>query len=260
MRIALALLAACALAAAPGSVHSSFTAKTSSASTFRAATLFAPRNVARPTISGTRSLAASPGTWLNATSFDYRWMRGDALVGTGPTYAGTAEDADREVRVVVTARNAAGASAPVASDPVLVDPPPPYGLAATYWSNTDFTGPSFSRVDPQLDFEWHGAAPAPGIASDFSARWTGRLRARFSETYTLTTRADDRVRLWIDGRLLIDDNWWTVDDVASVRLEAGRAHEIRVELQDWTGGALMRLWWESASQPRQIVPTTRFTP
>ncbi len=264
-RLALALLLACFATAAPGAVHSSFTARTTSTGTFRAAALFPPRNLTAPTIAGTQTLTASPGTWSPAaTAYDFRWERrtttGWQTIASGPTYATTAADVDREVRVVVIARNAAGPSAPAASAPRLVDPPPPHGLRATYWSGTEFSGASITRLDPQLDFAWGSAAPDPAISPDFSARWTGRLLPRHSETYTLTTRADDRVRLWIDGRLLVDDNRWWADDTAAVALEAGRSHEIRVELQDWTQDAALRLWWESPSQPKQIVPTTRLTP
>src|ERR1019366_10669413 len=59
----------------------------------------------------------------------------------------------------------------------------------------------------------------------------------------LLTRADDGVRLWIDGKLFIDD--WA-DHAASLktaklRLEAGKEHDLRIEYYQHGGEALMEL-------------------
>ena len=51
------------------------------------------------------------------------------------------------------------------------------GLKAEYFSNTDFSGkPVLTRVDPQIQFDWNAAAPAPGVSKKaFAVRWTGTL-------------------------------------------------------------------------------------
>src|SRR5262249_9751248 len=80
------------------------------------------------------------------------------------------------------------------------------GLLGHYFSSPDLTGPAWTRTDGTIDFAWNGARPAPPVPGhDFSVRWTGEVQAQFSETYTFWTRSDDGVRLWVDGRLLIDD-------------------------------------------------------
>jgi hypothetical protein len=81
----------------------------------------APRNTARPTITGDaqvgESLTANDGTWTNnPTSFAYQWERCDidAIVcapvpgATGKTYGVRATDVGFRLRVEVTARNASG--------------------------------------------------------------------------------------------------------------------------------------------------------
>src|SRR6185436_19422079 len=81
----------------------------------------------------------------------------------------------------------------------------PAGLTATFFDNRDFTGPSITRIDPTINFNWANASPDAAIAADtFSARWTGRIQPRYTETYTFTTTSDDGVRLWVNGQLLID--------------------------------------------------------
>ena len=41
---------------------------------------------------------------------------------------------------------------------------------------------------------------------NWSARWTGQVKAQYSEQYTLCTSTDDGARLWVNG-ILIVDHW-----------------------------------------------------
>jgi hypothetical protein len=130
------------------------------------------------------------------------------------------------------------------------------GLKAEYFDYTDLTGKVAERVDQTVDFDWGQAEPVPGVGDDFSVRWTGVVTPRHSETYTLSTHADDGVRLWIDGRLVIDD--WTTHSAAErtgdLALEAGRAYDLRLEYFDAGHRGVARLYWRSPSQAREIVP------
>jgi len=88
-------------------------------------------------------------------------------------------------------------------------PPPPAGCwNADYFSNRDLSGPvTLNRCDPDINFNWTGTSPAPGTLNqyNFSARWTRVFYMNYG-TYRVTTTADDGVRVWIDGVLVID-NW-----------------------------------------------------
>jgi glucose/arabinose dehydrogenase len=137
------------------------------------------------------------------------------------------------------------------------------GLTATYYNNNNFTGTTVTRLDPMIDFAWGNGAPAPGIAADtFSVRWEGRVRADHSETYTFTTRADDGVRLWVDGQLLIN-NWparWPLERSASIALVGGREYDIVMEYYENYATARASLLWSSPSTPRAVVPTSHLFP
>ena len=64
-----------------------------------------------------------------------------------------------------------------------------------------------SRVDPVINFNWGEGIAGPGLHIDnISMRWTGQVQAVVSGSYVFTTAADDGVRLWIGGQLVID-NW-----------------------------------------------------
>ncbi len=79
------------------------------------------------------------------------------------------------------------------------------GLHADYFDNTDFTGNTVSQTDAAVNFNWQSAAPTTGISpGTYSVRWTGQVQALETGTYQFTTTADDGVRLWVNGQLLVD--------------------------------------------------------
>ena len=137
------------------------------------------------------------------------------------------------------------------------------GLRGQYHSGIDFRTLLVTRTDPTLDFAWGAAAPAAGVPADgFSVRWTGQIVPRYSQTYTFFTRSDDGVRLWVNGRSIIDD--WTdhgvVERSGSIALTAGTRYDIKVEYYDRAGSANLQLSWSSPSQARQIIPASQLFP
>jgi hypothetical protein len=132
------------------------------------------------------------------------------------------------------------------------------GVQATYYDTVDLTGPTVTRVDPTIDFDWADGSPAPSIAANtFSARWTGQVQAQFTEAYTFTTLSDDGVRLWINNQLVVDN--WTdhgaVENAAApIALVKGQRYDVRMEYYERTGSAVAALSWSSASTPKTVVP------
>jgi hypothetical protein len=137
------------------------------------------------------------------------------------------------------------------------------GLTATYYDNRDFTGPSVTRVDARVDFDWQAGAPHASIGSDtFSARWTGKILPAHSERYTFYLSGDDGVRLVVNGQLVVDG--WQADvsfqHSGSIEFQGGRLYDIKLEYREDYGSSHVNLAWASASQPKQIVPTTALFP
>lgn len=133
------------------------------------------------------------------------------------------------------------------------------GLTAQYFHNKDFTGLAYESVEA-IDFDWGTGSPAPGVApTTFSVRWTGQVRAAYSEDYTFYTTSDQGVRLWVDGQLLIDhwDAHSAAEDSATISLLSGRRYDIRVDYYEQSGSAEVRLEWSSASLPREVVPAAQ---
>lgn len=141
-----------------------------------------------------------------------------------------------------------------------------HGLKGDYYLGNQFESYRFTRVDPNIDFIWTNQVVDPRMPTrqPFSVRWTGTIKPDFSETYTIYTSSDDGVRLWIDGRLVIDN--WTEhapqEDVVRVPLQGGREVPIRLEYFEVDGLQIqvIKLYWESPSQPKVYIPTRSLFP
>lgn len=126
------------------------------------------------------------------------------------------------------------------------------GLKAEYFNDRDFSGqPAFVRGDANIDFQWNSLAPAPGVRDDnFSVRWTGKLKAPESGKYALGLRANGPVRVWLDGKLVIEEtaNRRTRNETKEIDFEAGRSYDLRVEYNENANHyAQAKLFWAPPS-------------
>ncbi len=137
------------------------------------------------------------------------------------------------------------------------------GLTGTYFSQPGFTGTSTIRIDPTVNFNWGTGSPVSGVGPDnWSARWTGQIEAEVSGAYTFHVRSDDGARLWVDGKLIVDD-WNDHTSRVSqgqVQLQGGRRYAIRLEYHDTKGEAGLRLLWSAPGIVRQVVPASQLFP
>jgi hypothetical protein len=176
------------------------------------------------------------------------------------------------------------------------------GVKAEYFANLELKGePVLTRVDPCIRYgplkgpfrelaakaDWFKAGdPAELRAGKFSARWSGLIEAPVSEDFEFTLYTDSakwgeagdkiggaRVRLWIDGKLVIDD-WGAREDNLKggyshrlpaskpVPLQGGRLVPIKLEYAGlWGGpGAHVHLYWKSPLTDLRHVPQTLLYP
>jgi len=138
----------------------------------------------------------------------------------------------------------------------------PTGISDEYYSNDTahrLVGTPVSRGDTTIDFFWNGSPFGSVSGDNFSVRWRARVRPQFSETYTFTTRTDDGARLWVNGQLLVDQ--WVgqaaTEVSGTITLVAGQYYDLEMQYYDGSFDGEARLYWTSASQPKQIIPANR---
>ncbi len=149
------------------------------------------------------------------------------------------------------------------------------GLLGSYWTNTTsaaFTNVTFAisptlvRTDETVNFNFGSSGPAPIIGgTNYAVRWTGSVQPQFSEPYTFYTMADDGVRLYVNGRLLIND--WADQPATTmsgtIMLKAQQLYNIELDYYYKTNdsnGAQVSLSWSSPSTPQAIIPQTQIYP
>jgi len=131
------------------------------------------------------------------------------------------------------------------------------GLEAQYYEDMELTSLALERTDAAVDFDFAGGEPTPELgAGSFSVRWRGFLSPEDSETYTFTVESSDGARLWVDGRLVIDA-WFDRslgESTGTIELAANRAVPMVLEYFENTGDAFVRLFWQSATLEKELVP------
>jgi glucose/arabinose dehydrogenase len=121
-------------------------------------------------------------------------------------------------------------------------------FTAKYYDNTSFSGaPVLTRQDPDINFAWGGGSPDPSVPDhNFSARWT-KTQWFGAGRYTFTAVADDGVRVYVDGKRVIDQ-WFgpanTEFDYTTVLGEGN--HRITMEYVEYGGDATASLSWDAA--------------
>ena len=118
-----------------------------------------------------------------------------------------------------------------------------------YYAGTSLDGPALLRDDASVSFDWGSGSPASGIPADnWSARWTRDLTLGTGLT-SFQVRVDDGVRLWVDGRLLIDE-WHAANTTYTAEIYlSGDPHTVRVEYVEYGGNALISLSWQRIDLP-----------
>jgi hypothetical protein len=155
------------------------------------------------------------------------------------------------------------------------------GLRAEYFANRDLSGtPVLVRDADNPSRNWATNAPASELTADaFSVRWEGEIEIPFTETFRFGIKNNGGARVWLDGRLLIDD-WRDYDGTAipysndryrqtgsdPLSLRAGQRCRLRIEFyksprhKELPHEARMQLEWESFTLSRQTVPVTALYP
>ncbi|MBC8448822.1 MAG: SH3 domain-containing protein [Chloroflexi bacterium] len=131
-----------------------------------------------------------------------------------------------------------------------------------YWANRELSGhPLLARNDVGIDFDWQTGAPAPGLPADgFSARWSRWVDLE-TGLYRFYALADDGIRCYLDGSLILDEWHDSVgDEVYVFDLVLAGPRRLVVEYYEQTGGAQVKFWWKWVGAPPSPTPTATPTP
>lgn len=130
-----------------------------------------------------------------------------------------------------------------------------HGATGRYYSDQTFTNLIVARTDLELNWNFGTTPPAPGMPiTNYSIRWNFRQTFEFSEVYTLKFDVDDRVKVWIDGTLVLDAGSVGVHTVTFTAV-AEQVYNVQIDFVQETATAKMIYKWSSASQAEEVVPS-----
>lgn len=214
----------------------------------------------------------APGTVVNVTGNGFQNYKTRLLLdGVGATtnifrprkdgtfQVGITVSSTPKTQILVAEQNTSGSKwTKVAETTIVVQTnvPPPDPIVpsnaylAEYFSNKTLTAPTVSTATvATVGADWGLGGPAGLPVDGFSVRYRGKWTFE-ATTYIFTVRADDGVRLYVDGTLLID-KW--IDQAATTftaekTLTAGE-HEIKVEYYEAGGQAILSFSWAVKTDP-----------
>ena len=114
-----------------------------------------------------------------------------------------------------------------------------------YYNNRFLSGsPVFTQCESDINYDWGWVGPGNGVGNDnFSVCWTGRFSFD-TGNYTFRARADDGIKVWVDGDLIINE--WKDQPAMEYKQErsiSAGEHEVKVEYYENAGRAVAEVWW-----------------
>jgi len=125
------------------------------------------------------------------------------------------------------------------------------GWWAAYYDNIALSGdPTLVRRETSLSLDWDDPALEPVVGGNgFSARWIGAVRLAKAGTYAFTARGCDGLRVWMDGRLVIDawEEGGLLPHIGELALAAG-IHDVHIEFYHAQGAPVLDFYWASMAE------------
>jgi len=130
------------------------------------------------------------------------------------------------------------------------------GLTTRFYNGQNFDTLEVTRVESKLDWNWNDGVSRPKELHQhyYSMRFSGEVLAPESGQYTISTTSNDGIRVWIDGKLVIDN--WTdhgvTTNMGEIDLKAGKRYKIKMEYYQTLGGAVTKLAWILPSERNKM--------
>jgi len=141
------------------------------------------------------------------------------------------------------------------------------GLTADYFNGTNFNTFEFTRTDYEVQLVDGQNNPLPADIlnpNGYSVRWTGTVIPSYSQAYRFSVQANHPMKVFIRGQTtpIIDTTQAGAPTTsANIGLAAGERVAIRVEYYKNSNTiSLAKLFWESPSEPRALIPGMRMYP
>lgn len=133
------------------------------------------------------------------------------------------------------------------------------GLKGEYFNDASLSKAAFTRTDAAVVFQdWNQLGVHYKITSgSYSIRWSGKVMPHFSEACTFSVETGGGIRLYVDGKLILDswkEQYPGTLKSSAITLVAGQKYDIKMEYFNTDSRSNIGLKWESASLPSEYIP------
>ncbi|HEY5347368.1 MAG TPA: glycoside hydrolase family 3 C-terminal domain-containing protein [Rhizomicrobium sp.] len=128
------------------------------------------------------------------------------------------------------------------------------GLTAEFYKGADFTGtPALTRIDARVSYD-RDALPVLPDTDVVSSRWSGFLSVPETGHYKIGLDGNSS-RLWIDGKLVVDDTLPHQRDakLADMTLEKGHKYAVKIEQSPGHGPVIRLVWTHVLDDPQGVA-------
>jgi len=127
------------------------------------------------------------------------------------------------------------------------------GLIGVYYNDDDFDEREVGMIDllQTIDYEWGGSR-----GSDWSARWSGFVKAPITGEVTFIAEVQDGIRLTIGNTVVIDSLKQGGMHTGKVNMTGGQKTPIKLEFVSSSKKALLRLYWQWYGREKEIIPAS----
>ena len=135
------------------------------------------------------------------------------------------------------------------------------GLLRTFFANPRFEGtPTFADRTTRLDLTFLDDRPELPRRR-FSVRWQGTWHLPEAASVELFLGGDDRLRLYIDGELLLQRNAQLgLRTISTIRMLEAGPHDVRLDYVQLGGGYRLNVQWATAGDAARPLPRDRLFP
>ncbi len=129
------------------------------------------------------------------------------------------------------------------------------GLRGEYYKGLDFKNKVGERIDSMIKFSLE-SKPLKGMDGEqFSIRFTGKILSKEAGEYIFMTSYDDRSKLWVNNKLIINGrlNNGSDDKSGVITLAANTKYDIRMEFSDYDWDIPVELLWLTPGMTKSNV-------
>ena len=126
------------------------------------------------------------------------------------------------------------------------------GVKVSFYAGQDFAKKFSERIDPTVDLKVASMATPDSnvpLIDNYSVRWEGTLLPPTSGDYNFALGYEDKARLWINGKQVLDESkaggLKSLSRQFKVTLEAGKPVSFQIELLQKRNGARMQMLWQT---------------